>query len=171
MTKAINLFSTVLVTMAVILALLLVAPNFLGINTYVVLSGSMEPEFVTGSLLYATKNVDAEELEVGDSITFKAGESTIVTHRIIGIVDEDGQLKFQTKGDANEDPDANLVPSENVMGKALFDIPGLGYLADYIQHPPGLYFAVAIGVLLIAFVFISDMLMEDEKKTAKEKKQ
>ena len=170
MAKVLNIISTLLVVMAVILALLLVIPGFFGVNTYVVLSGSMEPEFETGSLLYTTENVNVEELEVGDAITFKAGESTIVTHRIIEIVNDDGQLKFQTKGDANEVPDANLVPSESVIGKALFDVPGLGYLADFIHQPPGLYFAVAIGVLLIAFVFISDMFVEDDKKVKNQRK-
>ena len=74
---------------------------------------------------------------------------------------------FQTKGDANEAPDANLVPYENVIGRALFDIPYLGYVANYIQNPPGLYFAAGVGVILILLVFMSDMLIEEDKKAKK----
>ena len=169
MAKAINTVSTILVTLVVILALLLVAPRLIGIDTYVVISGSMEPEFKTGGLIYTTKKVDPTNIEIGDAITFKMSESTIATHRVIDIVEEDGVPKFQTKGDANDAPDANLVPYENVIGRALFDIPGLGYVANYIQNPPGLYFAAAGGVILILLVFMSDMLIEDEKKAKKKK--
>lgn len=170
MAKVINTISTILVALVVILALLLVAPRFIGFDTYVVISGSMEPEFKTGGLIYTTKKVDPADIEVGDAITFQMSESTIATHRVIAIVDEGGEPKFQTKGDANEAPDANLVPYENVVGRALFDIPYLGYLANYIQNPPGLYFAAGVGVILILLVFVSDMLIEDDKKSKKKKK-
>ena len=170
MAKVINTVSTILVTLVVILALLLVAPRFFGIDTYVVISGSMEPEFKTGGLIYTTKKVDPANIEIGDAITFKMSESTIATHRVIDIVDDNGVPKFQTKGDANEAPDANLVPYENVIGRALFDIPYLGRVANYIQNPPGLYFAAAGGVILILLVFMSDMLIEDDKKTKKKGK-
>ena len=170
MAKVINTVSTILVTLVVILALLLVAPRFFGIDTYVVISGSMEPEFKTGGLIYTTKKVDPANIEIGDAITFKMSESTIATHRVIDIVDDNGVPKFQTKGDANEAPDANLVPYENVIGRALFDIPYLGLVANYIQNPPGLYFAAAGGVILILLVFMSDMLIEDDKKTKKKGK-
>lgn len=169
MAKVINTVSTILVALVVILALLLVAPRFFGIDTYVVISGSMEPEFKTGGLIYTTKKVDPSNIEIGDSITFRMSESTIATHRVIDIVDDNGVPKLQTKGDANDAPDANLVPYENVIGRALFDIPCLGYVANYIQNPPGLYFAAAGGVILILLVFMSDMLIEDEKKTKKGK--
>lgn len=169
MAKVINTVSTILVALVVILALLLVAPRFFGIDTYVVISGSMEPEFKTGGLIYTTKKVDPSNIEIGDAITFRMSESTIATHRVIDIVDDNGVPKFQTKGDANDAPDANLVPYENVIGRALFDIPCLGYVANYIQKPPGLYFAAASGVILILLVFMSDMLIEDEKKTKKGK--
>lgn len=169
MAKVINTISTILVTLVVILALMLVAPRFIGIDTYVVISGSMEPEFMTGGLIYTTKKVDPANIEIGDAITFQMSESTIATHRVIDIVDDNGVPKFQTKGDANDAPDANLVPYENVIGRALFDIPYLGYVANYIQNPPGLYFAAAGGVILILLVFMSDMLIEDDKKAKKNK--
>lgn len=170
MAKVINTISTILVALVVLLALLLAVPRFIGIDTYVIISGSMEPQFKTGGLIYTTKKVDPAEIEVGDVITFQMSETTRATHRVIAIVDDGGVPKFQTKGDANDAPDANLVPYENVIGRALFDIPGLGYVANYIQNPPGLYFAAAVGVILILLVFISDMLIEDDKKSKKKKK-
>ena len=168
--KVINTITTVLVTLLVIFAALLVVPRFIGIDTYVVLSGSMEPVHKTGGLIYTTKNVDTDELVVGDVITFKMSEKTIATHRIIDITEENGTKMFQTKGDANPNPDQNPVPEQNVIGKSLFSIPYLGYAANYIQQPPGLYYAAGFGVILVLLTFVSDMLIEDDSKSKKKKK-
>lgn len=168
--KVINTVTTAIVVVLVVFALLLAVPRFIGVDTYVVVSGSMEPVHKTGSLIYTTKNVDPAEIEVGDVITFQMSATTRATHRVVAIVEENGVPMFQTKGDANDAPDANLVPYENVIGRALFSIPGMGYVASYIQNPPGLYFAAAFGVILIILVFISDMLIEDENKNKKKKK-
>lgn len=168
--KIINTITTVLVVLLVVFAALLVVPRFVGIDTYVVLSGSMEPVHKTGGLIYTTKNVDTDELEVGDVITFQMSETTIATHRIIDIKNDGGTRMFQTKGDANASPDQNLVPEQNVIGKSLFSIPYLGYAANYIQQPPGLYYAAGVGIVLVLLTFLSDMLIEDDSKSKKKKK-
>ena len=167
--KVINTITTVMVVLLVVFAALLVVPRFVGIDTYVVLSGSMEPVHKTGGLIYTTKNVDTDELEVGDVITFQMSQTTIATHRIVDIKDEGGTRMFQTKGDANAAPDQNLVPEQNVIGKSLFSIPYLGYAANYIQQPPGLYYAAGAGVILVLLTFVSDMLIEDDSKSKKKK--
>ena len=77
-----NILSSVLVALVVILAIALVGTRLIGLNTYVVLSGSMEPAYETGSLLYV-KEVPYTELEVGDVITFMLDEDTVATHRIV----------------------------------------------------------------------------------------
>ncbi len=168
--KVINTVTTVMVTILVVFAALLVVPRFVGIDTYVVLSGSMEPVHKTGGLIYTTRNVDTDKLAIGDVITFQMSETTIATHRIIDIKNDSGTRMFQTKGDANESPDQNLVPEQNVIGRALFSIPYMGYAANYIQQPPGLYYAAGIGVILVLLTFVSDMLIEDDSKSKKKKK-
>ena len=167
MAKVLNAISTVLVVIVVALAVLLVGFRFIGFDTYVVLSGSMEPAHKTGSLIYV-RDVDPMEVEIDDVITFKSGTSeTMVTHRVISIEGEGYDKQFITKGDANTEADSQPVPLTNVMGKVAFSIPGLGYVANYIQNPPGLYFAAAAGVILIVLMFLTDALIEDEKKTKK----
>lgn len=82
------------------LAVALVGVRLVGLNTYVVLSGSMEPTYHTGSLLYV-KSVDPQDLRVGDPITFMLNEDTVATHRIIEILpdEEDSSvLRFRTQG-------------------------------------------------------------------------
>lgn len=114
-----NVVSTVLVALVVLLAVALVGVRLVGLNTYVVLSGSMEPTYHTGSLLYV-KSVDPQDLRVGDPITFMLNEDTVATHRIIEILpdEEDSSvLRFRTQGDANDAPDGTPVHYKNVIGK------------------------------------------------------
>ena len=163
-----NGFTTLLVCLAIVLALLLVGVRLIGLNVYTVLSGSMEPTFHTGSIIYV-RPTDSAELRVGDVITFMLSEDTIATHRIVEILPDEEDpsiLRFRTKGDANNTPDGTPVHENNVIGKAVFTIPLLGYIADFVQHPPGLYLGIAFIAVLLALVFVPDLLPED-KKTGK----
>ena len=160
--------STLIVLIAVTLAMLLVGLKFVGFQIYTVVSGSMEPRYHVGSLIYVRK-VNPDTLKVKDPITFKLGDDTIATHRIVEIVyDEQDSTKysFRTKGDANDDVDANLVEPHKVLGKAYFTIPYLGYLATYIQSYPGNMVAICIAISLIILVIILDMLTEEKKEEA-----
>lgn len=170
MTKILNHITTVLVVLIVILAIMLVGFRLIGFDTYVVLSGSMEPAHKTGSLIYA-RDTDPQTVEVGDVITFQlAGSETIVTHRVIDITDGTAGKEFTTKGDANAEADAQPVPASSVIGKVAFSIPYMGYVANYIQNPPGLYFAAGVGVILIVLMFLTDALIEEDKKARKKAK-
>lgn len=167
MARVLNIISTIFVVIVVALAVLLVGFRIIGFDTYVVISGSMEPAHKTGSLIYA-RDTDPLELEVGDVITFQSpGTETIVTHRVIEIQGEGYDKQFITKGDANAEADMKPVPVSNVTGKVAFSIPFLGYVANYIQNPPGLYFAAAGGVILIILMFLTDSLIEEDKKAKK----
>lgn len=149
-----NGFTTLLVVLAVVLAVLLVGMRLIGFQVFSVLSGSMEPNFHVGSLIYV-RETDPHSLQVGDPITFMVSETTVVTHRITGIhTDSDPNvLWFQTKGDANDTDDSSLVHSRNVIGKAVFSIPYLGYVSAFIQNPPGLYIALGCGALALVAAF------------------
>lgn len=156
----------VLVVLVVLLAVALVGVRLVGLNTYVVLSGSMEPTYHTGSLLYV-KSVDPQDLRVGDPITFMLNEDTVATHRIIEILpdEEDSSvLRFRTQGDANDAPDGTPVHYKNVIGKPVFSVPYLGYFANFVQNPPGLYFAIGFAVVLVLLVFLPDLLDDSGKK-------
>ena len=163
--------STVIVAIVLLFAIVLVGFKIFGFQIYTVMSGSMEPTYHVGSLIYV-KSVDTEKLAEGDVITFMADEDTVVTHRVDAIVhetDKDGveTLKFRTKGDANDVADAKLVHYKNVLGQPVFSIPLLGYLAFYIQRPPGIYIALVVGTLLIASVFLPSN--KGKEKTASKK--
>ena len=170
-----NWLTTILVTIVVILAILLVGVRVAGIQVYTVLSGSMEPTYHVGSLIYV-RPVDPFKLEAGDPITFMLDADTVATHRIVEVVPDENDssvVRFRTKGDANDAVDGSLVHYKNVLGKPIATIPNLGYFANYIQHPPGSYLAISAGAILVLMVFIPDLFSsegEQKKETKKRKK-
>ena len=164
-----NVASSILVALVVLLALLLVGARVVGLQVFVVLSGSMEPTYHTGSLIYV-KQVDPYAIQEGQPITFMMNETTVATHRVVGIVPDEEDptvIRFRTKGDANDTEDGGLVHYKNVIGRPVFSIPYLGYVADYIQHPPGRYVALSAGAVLLLLVFLPDVFSEDPDKKKK----
>ena len=166
--KILKTISTLLVAVMVILALLLVGPRAVGMQVFVVLSGSMEPTYQTGSVIYV-KDVDPMTLTEGDPVTFRAAEDTIVTHRIIEVIPDDtdpNNQYFRTKGDANEVEDGGVTACEYVVGKPVFTVPHLGYLAAYIQEPPGTYIAISAAAAMMLIVLLIDTFTEDKEAEA-----
>lgn len=158
--------ATVMVVLAMIFAFLIAGIRIFGVQVFGVLTGSMEPAYPTGSLIYV-KKVDTEDLRVNDVITFSISPNVIATHRIVEIVPDEANpaiVRYRTKGDANNDVDASLVSANNIIGKAMFSIPRMGYFASYIQQPPGIYVAILVCGLMIAFVFYTDSLENKQKK-------
>lgn len=169
--KTWNIISTVLVALVVLLALLLVGARVFGLQVFTVLSGSMEPTYHTGSLIYV-KKVDPYTIQPGQVITFMLDENTIATHRVVGVVPDEedpSAIRFRTKGDANENEDGGLVHYKNVVGTPVFTIPYLGFVANYIQHPPGMYIAIAGGAILLLLTFLPDIFGSEEKTGTEEK--
>lgn len=164
-----NAVTTVLVGLMVILAALLWGFRLLGYEVLVVQSGSMEPNYHVGSLVYV-KPVDASELETGDVITFELGGGVRGTHRIIEVLEENGSRSFRTKGDNNDDADFNPVLPENIVGEVKFTIPYLGFLITYIQQPPGTYVTISVVAMMLLLTILPDLIFPEEEKKKEEAK-
>lgn len=90
----------------------------------------------------------------------------MVTHRVIEIVDENGELFFRTKGDNNNTEDKELVPAENLVGMYQTRIAGAGNIAMFMQSTAGLIICVVLPiVLLIAYDIIRRRIYEKNRKT------
>lgn len=155
-----SIATTVVVCMAVLLAILLAGVRLVGLQAFTVLSGSMEPNYHVGSIIYV-KKVEPTALQAGDVISFMLNEKTVATHRIVEVVPDEKDpsvLRFRTKGDNNAIVDNELVHYKNVLGKVVGTIPYLGYVSDFVQHPPGTYVVVAVMALLVMMVFIPDII-------------
>lgn len=169
--KVWNIITTIIVVLAILLAIAFVGVRLVGLQVYTVLSGSMEPTYHTGSLIYV-KKVDYTQLQSGDVITFMLDENTIATHRIVEVVPDENDasvVRYRTKGDANAAEDGSLVHYKNVVGTPVFTIPYLGYVANYIQNPPGMYVAISAGAILILLVFLPDLFSKEEDAKPKKK--
>lgn len=157
-----NVVFTILVILIVLCAVFLVGSRLMGYQVFNVISGSMEPEYSVGDLIYV-KEVDPYDIEVGMPITFVLNEDLVVaTHRVVEI-DAENQ-HFYTKGDANETVDSAPVHFNNVIGVPQFSIPLLGYVSDFIQNPPGTYITIGVGAILILAVFLPDIIVKKKKE-------
>ncbi len=165
--KIFNVTSTVIVIIVVLIALFLMGARIIGLNVYNVISGSMEPTYSVGDLIYV-KGVDyekvSEEIKVGDPITFVLNSDKVVaTHRVVKI-DVKNQMLY-TKGDTNGVVDPPVL-FKNVIGKPIFSIPFLGYVSAFMQTPIGMVVTITVGLLLILLVFLPDIVGLNKKKTA-----
>ena len=165
-----NTVTTILVAVLVLFAGLLWGVRLVGVNIFIVQSGSMEPEIATGSVVYV-RTVDAAELEVGDVITFQLNGDLRATHRIIEVTAFEGEVAFRTKGDANDHADNGLVPPSAIVGKVMFSIPYLGYLTAYIQQPPGLYIAVCVAAAVLLLTVLPEIIFSDGKVVNKQEEE
>ena len=146
--KAITLASKIVVgtiyLMVAITVSITVLPFVMGHKPVIVLSGSMEPVYPVGSMIYY-KSSDFEDIKEGDVITFRLGGGTLATHRVIRKDDENQE--FITKGDNNQSEDVEPVSYEAVAGKTQkVVIPYVGFIGQYIKEIP---IMVALGGLLI----------------------
>ncbi|MBO4562714.1 MAG: signal peptidase I [Clostridia bacterium] len=119
-----------------------------------------------GDLIFS-KAVEPSELKVGDVISFMEN-SSVVTHRIIRVVNEGGKLSFVTKGDANNSEDTgDPVPADKVVGRYASRIPALGDFIYFLQKPLGM--VIFIGVPVLAFI-IYDMIRRARSSKGRDKK-
>lgn len=118
--------------------------------SFVVLTASMTPAIAPGDVVIVDER-DPAAIAEGDVITFVRGDSEVpVTHRVIGVTTTGGGVAFETRGDANEAPDAGLVPGANVLGVVAITIPYLGYVIQFADSPVGfaLLVVVPFGLLV-----------------------
>lgn len=127
-------------------------PSIGGVMPLIVLTDSMYPDIKSGDIII-TKQADAEDIKVGDDISFfdPAGNgSSIVTHRVIEIIEKDGQLSFRTKGINNNTEDRVTVPADKLVGKYTgVRIALAGNIALFMQTVPGLIICVVVPIVLL----------------------
>lgn len=207
--KALDITTTVALVLFVIFVILLAGVRLFGIEPNIVLSGSMEPEIMTGSIVYVkpVSPEEAQNLKVGETVTFVTKNDVKVTHKIykvegpVYVTNQHGEYVLDSNGEkqiakdnrgygiymyttyginnknASEESGYTLdgklgegnLASTNVVGKPVFSIPFLGYIANFVQQPPGQY--IAIGgcfILVILTLFTGAKDEKDSKKSGEE---
>ncbi len=169
-----NIFTTILLIAAAILVALFAVPRLLGIQLYVVTSGSMEPKYPVGSLLYV-QDVEPEELKVGDAITFvMPGSDSAATHEIREIDAENREVYTQGINNRDEDgnilPDAAPVPYDSILGKPGICMPVLGRINQFCTTPPGIFIILGALVTVIGVTVILEYAAPGKSKAEARRK-
>lgn len=169
--KCLTFIGTLMMWVSILLCLALAAPRLVGIKTYVVISGSMEPAIPVGSLVYS-KDVEPSTLETGDVIVFYSSKDTQgggvkteiipITHRVV--LNDTTVGEITTKGDANEQNDISKVTYNNVEGKVIFHIPHLGYIGSPLSSAMG---KVAFVLIVLAGYLLTEVGSSIRKKARK----
>lgn len=193
MRKLPEALSTLALLVVMTLTVLFVGMRIIGLTPYAVLSGSMEPAYCAGDLIYV-RAVEPRDIEIGMPITFVANEElTVVTHRVTEVIVmetamqpimmEDGtpaigiggqplmqevpldepSYYFRTKGDANENEDGAAVYGRNVLGTPVYRLPFLGHLIIMLRTTSGKVMLGCFGALLAVLMFLPEMLQAIER--------
>lgn len=121
----------------------------------VVLSGSMEPAFQRGDILFLDNSAD--HFDVGDVVVFKIRDRDIpIVHRILKAhtsAEDDGDFKVLTKGDNNRVDDRGLyapgqlwLQREDILGRAVGTLRYVGMVTIALNDYPLLKY-VLIGMM------------------------
>jgi len=123
-------------------------------------SKSMEPTLKVGDLV-VVKGVPPEEIKEGTIIVFYVpghyGEDEYrIVHRVVKVVNVEGEPAFETKGDNNPVSDYHrwgYIPASHVVGKVTYRLPYVGYAAIWVRRPLGVLTISLLILLLILFEF------------------
>ncbi len=119
-------------------------------GAYVIVSGSMEPIIKVRDAVLI-KRVPEENIKVGDVITYESRDESfygiLITHRVVGIKEENGQKIYITKGDHNQTIDRLPVNGNQIYGKVIMRIPKIGYIKFFLVTSYGWIIAIVIPSL------------------------
>lgn len=165
--KVIKVILNTLMTLIIIIGTVFITLYIVGIEPYVVETGSMKPTIQQGSLSFINKHVDYYSIQNGDVVAFKTSTGDGVTHRVINITEEG----FETKGDANDMSDGISTTPKNYIGKNILSVPKVGYFIKLIQTKKGkiILGTIIIVILLLGF-FTDDKSKNDSKVKFKGKR-
>lgn len=143
-----------------------VTPDFFGIKTFSIVSGSMEPTINIDDIVII-KKVDKKELTKDDIISFKINNE-IITHRIIDKELKNGILFYITKGDNNEVPDIHNVKYSQIEGKYIGKIPKAGKILTLLKNKK-VFFTIII-LLILSFILQRKKIKRKIERKAKREK-
>ena len=154
---------TILLVVLIVACIPFTLPKILNYQAYTVISGSMEPEIETGSLVYIGK-VKPQDVQAEDVIAFYGGRDSnaIITHRVV----ENRVImgEFITKGDANQTNDMNPVSYEELIGRVELTIPKFGVIAQLLSGMQGKIVAGCVIALAVVLHMIAAAVERSKEK-------
>lgn len=128
-------------------------PSILENKFFIVLTGSMSPTIEVGDLVIV-KDINPEDINVDDVITFSSTSSdNITTHRVKEVLNDGQDISYVTQGDANNVEDPMPVESDVLLGKVNKVIPSVGTILLWIQKNIMKILAGFIAIIAGSFLF------------------
>ncbi len=129
-----------------------------------VTSGSMRPTIKTGAVVMVKP---VHSYKVRDIITFQngPGEKDIVTHRIMSRQGDE----FTTQGDANNVADMKPIKEEQILGKVIWNVSYVGYVANFARSKLGFMLFILVPAVAIIGNEVRKIFQEVQKTKSKKK--
>ncbi|KAI1639243.1 signal peptidase-like protein complex catalytic subunit SEC11 [Biscogniauxia mediterranea] len=120
----------------------------------VVLSGSMEPAFQRGDLLFLWNRNLVAETGVGEVVVYNVrGKDIPIVHRVVRKFGEGDTARLLTKGDNNAADDTELyargqdyLERRDIIGSVVGYVPFVGYVTIMLSEHPWLK-TVMLGIM------------------------
>ena len=110
----------------IVIALVYFTSGYFSYHAVAIATGSMTPNINKGDVVVIEKNVNFNDVEIGQVIAHRKG-NIIVVHRLIKKVEVEGSYYLYTKGDANDSPDNYEITKDMYVGVVNIKIPFIGY--------------------------------------------
>lgn len=190
--KAASVASTLILAAAIVLCVFVAVQvqtvgyvSIGGKSLFRVVTGSMEPTISTGALL-VSRQTEINSIRVGDIICYRsentATKGWVITHRVVGVIREDGETYLETKGDANTAVDSSYVTRENLIGRVSWyskEGSSAAKAVSALSSRMGFMSLILFPCLLIAGIIMSrsvssirreiDNLKQEERKAEAQK--
>ncbi|MCL5272610.1 MAG: signal peptidase I [Bacillota bacterium] len=122
-----------------------------GLGDYKIISiytDSMKPVFQAGDGIIVKSSM-IDTCKAGDIITYwRSDNGSLLTHRIVGISEQNGKEAYFTRGDANNIIDGAPVPVQDIVGKHICSVPHAGYFISYLHTKVGFLLLILLPIVL-----------------------
>lgn len=151
------LSTSVFAVLIVVAVALLVVPAITGSQALIVQTSSMEPTLPAGTIV-VVRPMPIDDISPGDVVTYQlhSGEPQVVTHRVVQkqlLVD--GTPVVFTQGDANDQPDPDVITADRIRGTVWYSIPWIGWLPTLLSGE--LRFIIIGGVAAALLMYAATM--------------
>lgn len=119
-------------TVAVIISVAMLISCQFRLGALVIATESMTGEINKGDMIIYER-YDGQPIKEGQVIVFQQNDARIV-HRVIRIENIGGELRYFTKGDANEDPDQGYRIEADIVGLTDMKVAYVGYPTLWLRE-------------------------------------
>lgn len=126
------ILAKILICIVMVLMAMLVSCQF-KYGMMIIGSGSMTGTINKGDGMIYVQYDGKQEIEEGQIVLFGDKEGRQVIHRVIEVKNVNGQMRYITKGDANQDIDDGYITKNEVIGFYKFRIQYIGYPSLWLR--------------------------------------